>query len=119
MSCSKSNRVCDRLIISQNIEYSENVVTINIPTGDYTKYCNYCLLIAQPIPDTATIGSTVVITIGTNTTTYPLVNCNCSNVNVCQLRYRKKYPVVFCSDVQNGTFKLINPRYIRNRECFF
>ena len=65
------------------------------------------LLLHRKFPDETTIAATVVITIGDDTTEYPLVNCNCSNVNACQIDTRRIYPVRVHTDIQSGVFKLL------------
>ena len=68
--------------------------------------CKYCIIIAQPIPTTTTIAANVVITIGTDTTTYPLLNCDCTNVKACQIKTRYRYSTIVHTDMQSGVFKL-------------
>lgn len=107
MSCPSVKCVCERLVLSQAITFAGGVLTINLPEGSYSNCERYCLLIAQEIPEETTIAATVSITIGADTTAYPLVNCNCSNVNACQIYSRKIYPVKVHTDIQSGVFKLL------------
>lgn len=65
--------------------------------------------IAQDIPEATTINANVVITIGTGTATYPLVNCNCTNVNACQITSKRRYSTKVFTNIQNGVFKLLGP----------
>ena len=90
MSCPTSKCLCDKLIISQSVTFTNGQLVINIPAGSYTDDGKYCIVVAQAIPTTTTIAANVVITIGTDTTTYPLVNCDCTNVNACQISRRKR-----------------------------
>lgn len=83
MSCAPIKKVCEKLIITQSITYDSGVLVINLPSGTYTDGEKYCLMLAQDIPDTTIIGAVVVITIGDSGVTYPLMNCNCTNVEVC------------------------------------
>ena len=115
MSCPTTKCLCDSLIITQNVTFANGVLTINIPEGAYKNGCKYCLVIAQEIPTTTTISANVVITIGANTTTYPLVNANCTNVNACQISYRQRYSTIVHTDIQSGVFKLTGP--IGCRKC--
>ena len=39
MSC----KLCKRLIISQAVTFADGTLTINIPEGNYTNGCSYCL----------------------------------------------------------------------------
>lgn len=105
MSC-PNNCLCERLILSQAVTFATGVLTINLPAGSYGNCEKYCLVIAQEIPDETTISATVVITIGADTTTYPLLNCDCTSVNACQIEYRRKYPVRVYTSIQDGVFKL-------------
>lgn len=109
MSCPTSKCLCDKLIISQSVTFTNGQLVINIPAGSYTDDGKYCIVVAQAIPTTTTIAANVVITIGTDTTTYPLVNCDCTNVNACQISSRKRYSVKVHTNIQSGVFKLLGP----------
>ena len=69
-------RICKRLVASVSVTVVGTVLVVNIPDRSYNNCQKLCLLIAQEIPTTATRGMPVVITIGTDTTQYPLVRCN-------------------------------------------
>lgn len=99
--------LCKNLVISEAVTFANDTLTINIPAGSYSNGQKVCLVIAQTIPDTATITAPVVITIGTGTDTYPLVGCNCAQVTACALRTRTKYPTVVSTNATGGTFKLL------------
>ena len=107
MSCPTSKCLCERLILSQAVTFSDNNLIINIPAGSYADGEKYCIVVTQPIPTTTTIAANVVITIGTNTTTYPLLNCDCTNVKACQIKTRYRYSTIVHTDMQSGVFKLI------------
>lgn len=107
MSCPTSKCLCDKLVISQSVTFANNTLAINIPAGSYGNGCKYCLVIAQDIPTTTTIGANVVITIGSDTTTYPLVNCDCTNVLACQIQTRTRYSTKVHTNIQSGVFKLL------------
>lgn len=106
MRCPTSKCLCERLILSQAVTFSDNNLIINIPAGSYADGEKYCIIIAQPIPTTTTIAANVVITIGTDTTTYPLLNCDCTNVKACQIKTRYRYSTIVHTDMQSGVFKL-------------
>lgn len=110
MSCSNVCKLCDRLIISESVTFAAGTLSINIPAGSYADGCKYCIVVAQTIPATTTITAPVVITIGTGTETYPLVNRCCAQVTACAIRTRTKYSTVVSTDATGGTFKLLgNP----------
>ena len=108
MSCQTSCKLCDRLVISNSVSFASGVLTINIPAGDYRDGCRYCLVIAQAIPSTATIGSSVVITIGSGTVDYPVTLRDCSQATVCNLRTRTKYPMRVVANATGGTFRILS-----------
>lgn len=108
MSCQTSCKLCDRLVISNSVSFASGVLTINIPAGDYRDGCRYCLVIAQAIPSTATIGSPVVITIGAGTVDYPVTLRDCSQATVCNLRTRTKYPMRVATNATGGTFRILS-----------
>lgn len=107
MSCSNVCKLCDRLIISESVTFAAGTLTINIPAGSYSDGCKYCIVVAQTIPAATTITAPVVITIGTGTETYPLVNRCCAQVTACAIRTRTKYSTVVSTDATGGTFKLL------------
>lgn len=107
MSCPTTKRLCKRLIISQAVNFDGTNVIIDIPEGTYNNNEKYCIIVAQNIPATATISSPVVISIGGGTTTYPLVNCDCTNVTACSINRRTRYSVCVHTDIASGVFKLM------------
>lgn len=106
MACNVK-KICDNLIISQGVTFANNTLIINIPAGNYADRCKYCIVVAQNIPETTTITAPVVITIGDDTTTtYPLVNCDCTPVYACSINRRTRYSVCVHTDISSGVFKL-------------
>lgn len=101
-------RLCNRLIISNTVTFADNTLVINIPAGSYQDKNKYCIVVAQNIPETTTITAPVVITIGDDTTTtYPLMNCDCTNVYACSINRRTRYSVCVNTDIAGGVFKLM------------
>ena len=107
MACRNVCRLCDKLVISQAVTFAGGVLTINIPAGSYADGCRYCIVVAQTIPETATITAPVVITIGDGTVTYPLTGCDCAQLIACQIRTRTRYAVRVATTATGGTFKLL------------
>jgi hypothetical protein len=101
-------RLCDRLIISSAVTFADGTLTINLPEGNYGNREKYCIVVAQTIPEATTITAPVVITIGDDaTTTYPLVNCDCSTVYACSINTRTRYTVCVFTDITSGVFRLM------------
>ena len=107
MSCPNYKRLCNRLIISEAVTFADDTLTINIPEGSYLDGEKYCIVVAQNIPDETTISASVVITIGDDTTTYPLLNCDCTNVYACSINRRTRYSVRVNTNIQDGVFSLL------------
>ena len=107
MACSNIGCLCNHLVFSQAVTFADNTLTINLPAGSYGNQEKYCIVIAQEIPTTTTIAANVVITIGDDTTEYPLVNNNCTNVSACQLATRTRYATRVFTNIQSGVFKLL------------
>lgn len=110
MACRPSCKLCDRLIISQSvtIEAIDGVDTlvIDLPVRAYDNGSKYCIVIAQSIPTTATIGMPVAFSIGGDTTiVYPFTRCNCSQVTACGIRTRRRYSTIVSTTPTGGTFK--------------
>lgn len=106
MSCPTQKRLCKNLIISSSVTFTDGNLVINIPQGTYSNNCKYCIVVAQTIPTTTTINAPVVITIGTGTTQYPLLNCDCTPVTACSINSRTRYSVCVSTSISNGVFKL-------------
>ena len=107
MACKNVCRICDRLVISQAVTFADGTLTINIPAGSYGNGCRYCIVIAQTIPEAATITAPVVITIGDGTEEYPLTNSGCAQVTACALRTRTRYAVRVATSATGGAFRLL------------
>lgn len=107
MACKTTCRLCDKLVISSSVTVAGGVLIINIPAGNYQNNCKYCIVVAQAIPDTATINMPVVVTIGTGTTQYPLTNRCCAQVTACAIRTRTKYSTKVVTNATGGTFRLL------------
>lgn len=107
MNCPTNRHLCKRLIISEEITFTNNTLIINLPQNNYSNNEKYCIVVAQNIPDTTTITAPVAITIGGGTTTYPLLNKDCTNVYACSINKRTRYSVCVHTDIASGVFKLM------------
>lgn len=107
MACNNTCKLCDNLIISQSVTFAGGVLVINLPSGNYLNKCRYCIVVAQAIPDAATINAPVVITVGDGTVQYPLTKCNCAQVTACAIRTRTRYPVQVSTSAVGGSFRLL------------
>lgn len=118
MSCNYECRICPRLIISTAVTVvtvgGVDTLVIDLPATTvvgatpYINRCKYCVVIAQAIPDTATINMPVAFSIGGDTTiVYPFLNCNCTQVTACAIQTRTKYPVIISTTATGGVFKTL------------
>lgn len=105
--CIKNCRLCDKFILSQAITFDGTSLVVNLPTGNYANGCKYCIVLAQAIPDATIINAPVVFTIGTGTTQYPFVNCDCTPIYASQVRTRRVYSTRVNTAVNDGVFKYI------------
>lgn len=106
--CNNTCKLCRRLILSQAITFAAGTLTINIPTGVYGNGEKYCLVLAQAIPDGTTIDAAVVVTIGTGTDAYPLVDCAGNAVTAGMLQTRTRYAMRVATTPTGGSFRLAN-----------
>lgn len=104
--CNNTCRLCRKLILSQAVTFATDTLTVNIPAGAYGNCEKYCLVLAQAIPDTATVNAEVVITIGDGTETYPLVDCAGIPVTAGLLRTRTRYATRVATTPTGGSFVL-------------
>lgn len=109
MACKNICRLCDRLILSSTVTFdtTTGALVVNIPEGSYGNGEKYCIVIAQTIPNTATVNAPVVITIGTGTTRFPLVTKCCQPVTASSLRNRTKYSTTVQTTATGATFRLL------------
>jgi len=107
MSCKPVCKLCDHLVISSAVTFTDGNLVINLPAGAYNNGEKYCIVVAQTIPDTVTIKAPVVITIGTGTQQYPLTNRCCAPVTACGIRARTRYSTVVSTSATTGAFKLL------------
>lgn len=116
MACKNVCRLCDKLILSQSVAFTDGNLVIDLPAGSYGNGCKYCIVIAQTIPDTTTINAPVVITIGGGAVQYPLVNRCCRPILAKALRTRYKYATQVQTTTDSGTFRLLGdlPCYVDN-----
>lgn len=108
MSCTNCKRLCKRLIISDAVNFTDGTLIIDIPAGSYEDRNKYCIVVAQNLPDTTTINAPVLISIGGEATTYPLLNADCTTVYACSINRRTRYSVCVHTDVAGGAFKLLD-----------
>lgn len=106
-NCKPICRLCDKIRISQSITFTGGNLVVNLPAGSYNNCSKYCIIFAQTIPTTTTIGAPVVFTIGTGTQQYPLVNKCCRPVTACGVRTRTRYSVVVETTATSAVFKML------------
>lgn len=104
MNC---DRLCNHLIISDSVTFTNDTLVINIPQNNYGDGERYCIVVAQSIPDTATINAPVVITIGTSETTYALLNPDCTPVYAASINTRTRYSTRVHTNINGGVFSLL------------
>lgn len=105
--CIQNCRLCDKFILSQSITFDGTNLIVNLPIGSYGNGCKYCIVLAQAIPDETTINAPVVFTIGTDTTTYPFLNKDCTPIYASQVRTRRLYSTRVNTAIETGVFKYI------------
>ena len=110
MACKNVCKLCDRLVISTAVTFTNGNLVITIPAGSYNNNEKYCIVIAQSIPTTTTIGAPVYIQIGTGIELYPLTKRNCRQVTACGVRTRTKYCTCCGTNQAGGLFRMLgNP----------
>lgn len=112
-------RIDPRSVTAETVTFATDTLTINLPQRTYNAGCPYFLRLLEPIPDTATIGAEVVITIGAGTVTYPLVGCTGAPVTAEHLRSGYSYPVAVVSSGTSGAFKVLAPLRYSNVNAAF
>lgn len=112
-------RIDPRSVTPDAVTFAADTLTINLPQRTYNSGCPYFLRLNDEIPAETTIGALVVITIGTGTVEYPLLDCNGAQVTAERLRSGYSYPVELIESAPNGAFKLKAPlRYSCYKAAF-
>ena len=114
--CNRNCKICDKIVISDSVTVvtvdGTDTLVIDLPAGVYANCTRYCIVVAQTIPNTATINMPVAFSIGGVTTTvYPFINCNCTQVTACGVRSRTRYPVVVFTTTTGGVFRSTRELY--------
>lgn len=107
MACKNVAKLCDKIVISQNVTFAGGNLVINLPEGDYNDGCKYCIIVAQPRPAATTVNAPVVITVGTGTQQYPLADRCCRPVSACMIGPRMKYSICVETTGTSAVFRLL------------
>lgn len=107
MACKNVCKLCNKLIISTAVAFTEGNLVITIPASAYNECEKYCIVVAQSIPTTTTITAPVYIQIGTGTVLYPLQKCDCAQATACSIRTRTKYSTCVVTTPNGGSFRLL------------
>lgn len=107
MACKTSCKLCNRLIISTAVAFTDGNLVITIPSGSYNDGEKYCIVVAQSIPDTTTINAPVVIQIGSGLVLYPVTKRNCAPLTASGVRTRTRYSMRVHTSVDTATFRLL------------
>lgn len=99
-------KLCPRLIISDSVTFTAPNLIIDIPAGSYANSQQYCIVVAQAIPEGTTLTAPVFITIGGGTELYPLNRCNGVQATAAGIRSRTKYKTVVNTTTDSGAFRL-------------
>lgn len=111
-NCQAICKLCDRLIISASVSVvtvsGVDTLVIDIPSRTYANGEKYCIVVAQAIPETATILMPVAISIGGVTDiVYPLTKRDGTQVTASGVHTRTKYSTKVITGVTSGVFRLI------------
>ena len=104
--CNGNYRLCNRIRITQSTTFTTPNLVLNVAPGGYNDDEKYCIVTAQAIPNNATVNAPVIITIGTGTQQYPLVNPNGTQVTAGALRTRTRYACICETTPTGAVFRL-------------
>ena len=102
------NYLCKNFVGSSSVTIVGTSLVVNIPATSYNNNQCLCLTLLQEIPDAATINMPVVITIGTDTTQYPLVKCDGNPVLASQVAFRGLYRLKVKTNTTSAVFKVLS-----------
>jgi len=107
MACKNICRLCENLIISDSVTFTAPNLIVDIPAGAYQNCEQYCIVVAQAIPEATTINAPVFVTIGTGTELYPLNQCNGVQATASGIRTRTRYATKVSTTATGGAFRLL------------
>lgn len=107
MACKNVCRMCDHLVISTSVEFTDGNLVVTIPADSFRNGEKVCIVIAQAIPEETTITAPVVIQIGDGTEQYPLTTRCCAQVTACGIRTRTKYATRVVTSATGGVFRML------------
>jgi len=102
-------RLDPRSVTPVEVTFAADTLTINLPQRSYNAGCPYFLRLIDPLPAETTIDAEVIITIGTGTVEYPLLDCKGIPLTAEKLRSGYGYPVAVVNNGTTGAFKVIAP----------
>lgn len=86
-NCNNSCDVCSNLVFATPT-FADGTLTLNIPARSFQNCQIVCIVIAGALPAGTTLEAPVVLTIGTDTTQYPLVTRRGTPVTASMLSIR-------------------------------
>ena len=105
--CNNVCKLCKNLVISTAVAFdaATNTLNITIPDRAYANCDKVCIVVAQTIPATTTVGALVNIVAGTGT--FPLLKCNCIQATACEIKTRTRYATRVVTNTVSGAFRLL------------
>ena len=100
--------LCRRFVGSASVTVVGTSLVVNVPATTFNNCSRICLGILQELPDAATINMPVVITIGTDTTEYPLVRCDGNPVTASDITFRGLYKLKVQTTPTSAVFRVLN-----------
>lgn len=96
MSNCNVKKLCPNTVVSASVTIvavdGVDTLVIDVPANVFRNNECFKLIVAQDIPEAATVSMPVALSIGGVTTTvYPLVRCGCRPVTACAIRTRGIY----------------------------
>jgi len=107
MACKNVCRMCDNLVISTSVEFTDGNLVVTLPADSFRNGEKVCIVIAQAIPEETTITAPVVIQIGDGTEQYPLTTRCCAQVTACGIRTRTRYATRVVTSATGGVFRML------------
>lgn len=107
MRCNNCNECCRKAYVS-TVTFADGTLTLNLPDNiSYTDGCKFCFVITTTLPDGVTLNAPVVATVGTGTTTFPVLDRCGAQVVSQQLRTRRRYPFRVSTNATSGSIVLL------------
>lgn len=107
MACGNYCKICNRMTWTTAVTFADDALTLVIPDNTFDDGEKVCIVIAQQIPEEATINAPVFVAFEGGTTPSPLVTVDGMPVIASALHRRTRYATKVHTTATGGVYRLL------------